>query len=133
GLFEALRERLIELARTFVVTRKLLELLFPPRHVLNPGLVGRDSVSEPLVLALEDPGLCLDLAQGLFQPEHIRCGWLRRGWLFLCRVAGLGVGKLALEAGNLLRQPDDVRVFLAELGAERCELRLPPLQAGRGR
>src|SRR5206468_2762662 len=45
GLLIALREGLIELARTIVVTRELLELLFPPRHVLNPGLIGRDSVA----------------------------------------------------------------------------------------
>src|SRR5437867_7196598 len=132
GLLEALREGLIELARTFVVTRELLELLFPPRYVLDPGLVGRDPVSEPLVLALEDPRLCLDLAQGLFQSEHIWRGWLRRGWLFLGRVAGLGVGNLALERGDLRRQQDNVRVFLAELGAEPRQLLLQPRQAGLG-
>src|SRR2546430_11453002 len=134
GLFEALREGLIELTRTFVVTRELLELLFPPRYVLDPGLVGRDSFSEPLILALEDPDLCLDLAQSLFQSEHIRCdrGGLWRGWLFPCRVPGLGVGKLALERGDLRRQQDDIWVLLTELGAELCQLLFQPGEAELG-
>src|SRR2546425_6735526 len=46
SLLVALREGLIELAGTLVVTGELLELLFPPRYVLDPGLIGRDSVSE---------------------------------------------------------------------------------------
>src|SRR5437762_1273834 len=106
-LLVALQQRVVELAGAVVVAGELPEFLFPPRHVLNPGLVGRDSVVEALVVVLEDPDLRLNLAQGLFQAEHIRRegggGW-RRLFLFRFGLAGLGVSDLALERGDLPRQ-----------------------------
>ena len=87
---------------------------------------------EALVVVLEDPDLRLNLAQGLFQAEHIRRegggGW-RRLFLFRFGLAGLGVSDLALERGDLPRQQDDVRVLLAELSAEACQVLFQPGEA----
>ena len=54
GLLVALQQRLIELTRAVVVAGEFAKLLFPPRHVLNPGLIARDGILEALLFSFEN-------------------------------------------------------------------------------
>ena len=140
GLLKALQQRLVELAGAFVVSGEFPELLLPPGHVLHPRLIGRDPVSEPPFLALEDLDVRFRLPQGLLQAEEIRGERRRlRGRRLAVRfeLAGLDAGKLVRDRGDLGGQQDDIRISFAETGAEPRELLFQPIQArfrglGRG-
>src|SRR5205807_751744 len=51
------------LTRAVVVAGEFAKLLFPPRHVLNPGLIARNGLLEARLFSFENFDVCLRLAQ----------------------------------------------------------------------
>ena len=134
--FVALQQCLVELSRAVVIPRQLPELLLAPRHVLDAGLIGGDPVAKPLLLALVHLDVRVDVAERLFQPEHIRGeGSLRsrRRFVLGSPLLRLGGFELALEDLNFGRRPDDVGVLLAELEPKPHQLLLQADQTRFGR
>src|SRR5439155_17163807 len=127
GLFVSLQQRLVLLLQGGVVARLPLVLLLAPGRIVRPPLVGRDGLAEGLLLVLERLELRVDLLERVLVLAALvlagrggvptRAAALRRGRRFRRLL-----GALALEGGDLALHADDIRVLVAEAGAELGEL-----------